>query len=259
MVHIPFPEEGDPLSFIAFSDLHEQAELTAELSANLDWEGVDYAFYIGDLLNNTAVPEQVIDSILNLPTGDHNLPRVFVRGNHETRGPAARQLSDWLLPPGGEWYFTFFSSEVFFIILDSGEDKADEHPEYAGLVDFTAYHQQQAEWLAGVFNSQEYQQAAIRIVLVHHPPFANVTEAFSPVAELLETQTEIDLVISGHIHEAGVWLSDDTGLPFPVATCGGSSRDDMAAVRVDIGSDGLQLRIINLEGALLEEATLPLD
>lgn len=254
---IPFPAAGEEISFIAFSDLHEQYGLAAELAANLDWEGIDYAFYVGDVLNNTTDPDQITESFLNLPTGDQNLPRVFVRGNHETRGSAARNLDDWLLPEGQEWYFTFSSGGVFFIVLDSGEDKADDHAEYSGLVDFSTYHQEQAGWLAEVVSSPEYTQAAYRIVLVHHPPFAEPTEEFSPVIDILSEQDQIDLVISGHIHQSGIWSVDDTGLPFPVVTCGGSSRDNMAAVRVDVGQDGLAVAIFGLNGEQLAQTTVP--
>lgn len=257
LVQVPFPAQGEDLTWIAFSDLHEQSALVSELSANLDWQGIDYAFYVGDLLNNTDNPNQVVESILELPTGGTNIPRVFVRGNHETRGPAARQLDEWLLPPGGNWYFTFTAGDVFFIILDSGEDKSDDHPEYAGLVDFASYHQQQAEWLSEVFEEDDYQQAQYRVVFVHIPPFTEPTEEFSPVVELLKRQETIALVISGHIHQSGIWHPVDTGLPFPVATCGGSSPADMAAVSVAVGSNGLEVTLIDLDGSVFAQEIFP--
>jgi predicted MPP superfamily phosphohydrolase len=256
-VVIPFPEGNENISLIAFSDLHENVALVERFSTKIPWDNLDYAVYVGDLLNNTHDPQQVIEAILNLPTGDKSLPRVLVRGNHETRGPAARQLDDWLLPEGSEWYFTFTSGDVFFIVLDSGEDKSDDHEEYSGLVDFRAYHQKQADWLEQVFTFPEYRQSNHRIVFVHHPPFDDPTTEFSQVVDQLKTQPQIDLVISGHIHNSSLWFPEDTGLPFPVATCGGSSSENIAAVIVYEKSEGLQVDLLDVDGNVFQQALFP--
>ncbi|HBY09119.1 MAG TPA: hypothetical protein DEH22_15565, partial [Chloroflexi bacterium] len=250
---------GDDLFLAAFSDIHEQTKIYAQQAQQIPWEQVDYALYIGDFLNHVDEPEQVARELLNLPTGEVDVPRVFVRGNHEARGDNARALADWLLPAGGKWYYTFSSGNAFFVVLDSGEDKADSHVEYAGLINFTAYQQEQARWLAEVFASPAYQNAAYRVVLVHIPPFAvnYQSPAYAPVQKMLENRTDIDLVMSGHIHNGGIWLPEETGLPYPVTTCGGPLGVDTAAVTVSLTAQGLQLDVINILGETVESAWVP--
>jgi len=156
LVHVALPASGPSISFVAFSDLHERGDLYARLAEQIDWTQMDLAVFLGDLLNNAADAPQVNHSVLSLPTGGLDLPRVFVRGNHETRGEAARSLDEWLLPPGGNFYHTFQAGDAFFIVLDSGEADTDSYVEYSGLVDFASYHQAQAAWLEGVLRSLEF-------------------------------------------------------------------------------------------------------
>jgi predicted MPP superfamily phosphohydrolase len=257
LIHVNLPASGGDLSFVAFSDLHEQDGLYARLAGQIDWPGMDMAVYLGDLLNHVADAPQVDRSILALPTGGLDLPRVFVRGNHETRGEAARSLDEWLLPPGGHFYYTFQAGDAFFIVLDSGEGETDSYVEYSGLVNFADYHREQAAWLQGVFNSPEFARAAYRIVLMHIPPTEKMTPEFSPVFDLLTSREDIDLVMGGHTHAAGIKLPEETGLPFPVTICGGSEKDDMAAVSVQIGRQGLQLSLIGLDGSVWESQLIP--
>ena len=170
-ITIPFPAAGNEISFVSFSDLHEQTDVYEQLAAHVPWDEINLAVYNGDFLNSTVSPEQVTRSILDLPTGNRDLPRVFVRGNHETRNKSARLLGDWLLPDGGHWYQAFTFGNTFFIALDGGEDKPDTDKEYGGLVDFSTYHQEQAKWLEKVLGSPEFQQAQYRVVLLHIPIF----------------------------------------------------------------------------------------
>ncbi|MBI9044749.1 MAG: metallophosphoesterase [Anaerolineaceae bacterium] len=255
LTHIKFPIDSENISFVAFSDIHERTNLYNKLSEHIPWVEMDYAVYIGDLLNNIDDANQSANTILNLPTGSQQIPRMLVRGNHETRGPKARDLSEWLLPPNGNWYFTFETNGLFFIILDSGEDKPDSHTEYAGLVDFSTYHQEQAAWLEKVFISPEYLNSKAQIILVHIPPFRQEElPEFSPVVDLLKKQENIDLIMSGHIHRSGIWLQEDTGFPYPITTCGGSSSDNMAAITVEVRAEELMLQIINIQGEVIEES-----
>ncbi len=264
-LQVSLPPSGAGLSVVAFSDIHEQTRIYNQLAEHITWDGVDEAIYLGDLVSYSADPRQVANSTLSLPTGGRNIPRVFVRGNHETRGEAARLLNGWFLPPEGKWYFTFMSGNVFFVALDSGEDKTDTDLSYAGLNDFADYHRQQAAWLSTVFASQDYQKAAYRVVLVHIPPFiaadqdrfGTVSPEFAPVMDLLNSRTDIDLMMSGHIHEGAIWMPDETGLPYPVTTCGGQYANDAAAVTVRFDPEAFDLMVLDIKGSVIEQTVVP--
>jgi predicted MPP superfamily phosphohydrolase len=267
-VQVEFPPPGKELFLAAFSDIHEQNQIYNQQAQHIPWKQVDIALYLGDLANHVDDAQQTAESILGLSTGELDLPRVFARGNHEARGAKARDLADWLLPPGGKFYYTFESGNAFFVVLDSGEDKPDSHVEYAELINFEEYHQVQAAWLAEVFESQEYQDADYKIILVHIPPFENYsmtfdedfqTEAFDPVLDLLRERNDIDLVMSGHIHNADIWLPEETGLPFPVTTCGGPLGVDTAAVIAHLTNTGIQLDVINILGNTIESVWLQVE
>jgi len=83
------------------------------------------------------------------------------------------------------------------------------------------------------------------------------TDAFDPVLDLLRERDDIDLVMSGHIHRGGIWLPEETGLPFPVTTCGGPLGIDTAAVTAHLKETGIQLDVINILGNTVESAWLP--
>jgi len=255
VIHVTFPpEEDDDLFLVAFSDIHEMNFFYEQLARHIPWAQVDYALYLGDFVNDEHDVADLAENMIRLPTGGRDIPRVFARGNHEARGPGARALSDVFLPPGGQWYFTFSQGDIFFIVLDSGEDKLDAHVEYAGLVDFVSYHQEQAAWLEAVFSSPAYRQAAQRVVLVHIPPFAveHQSPAFAPVLDALRSHPEIDLVMSGHIHKGGIWPPEETGWPFPIVTCGGPLGVDSAAVMVQLTPAGMQVQVIDIFGRVID-------
>ena len=92
---------------------------------------------VKDILGNAAY----------LSKGEY--PVVYVRGNHETRGEFAAHLRDYFPTDTNELYFTFRYGPVSAVVIDSGEDKADDHYEYSGLVDFESYRQQEFDWLKG--------------------------------------------------------------------------------------------------------------
>ncbi|MFT3894428.1 MAG: metallophosphoesterase [Anaerolineales bacterium] len=254
-VTVPFPSKGDDISFVSFSDIHERADVYNSLAAHIPWNEMDLAVYNGDLLNSTVNPEQVTHSILGLSTGGLDLPRLFVRDNHETRNEGARLLDDWMLPTGGTWYQAFTFGNTFFIVLDCGEDKLDDHQEYGGLVDFTSYQKEQAAWLDGVLKSPEFQQAQYQIVITHMPLFGEEQEppAFEPVASLLRNNQDIDLMLNGHTHIYGIFSPEESGLPYPVAFSGGPEMDSAAAVVVNMTANSPQVKIIDTNGTIVEQ------
>jgi predicted MPP superfamily phosphohydrolase len=254
-ITIPFPAAGDDISFVSFADLHEQADVYERLAAQIPWNELDVAVYNGDLLDSTISPQQVSHSIVGLSTGGRDLPRIFVRGNHETRNVGARLLDDWMLPQGGTWYQAFTFGNTFFIVLDCGEDKTDSHIEYGGLVDFAGYQKEQAAWLQHVLASSEFQQAKYQVVLLHMPIFGEEQTPleFEPVASLLRNNTDIDLMVNGHTHIYGIFPPGESGLPYPVAFSGGPETDTAAAVVVKMGADAPQVKIIDITGTVMEQ------
>lgn len=135
----------------------------------------------------------------------------MTRGNHENRGAYAQHWLDYFPTPTGETYYTFRRGPAFFIVLDGCEDKPDNDPRYYGMGDWNEYRRQQAEWLKGVVNSDEFRAAPVRIVLMHMIPGKEdswygeqqIRRLFVP--EL--AGKGIDLMLCGHYHRYH-WIDD---------------------------------------------------
>lgn len=257
VIEVPFPAADAEITFVSFSDLHEQAGLYTQLAAAVDWQSVDLAVYNGDMVNSVVSAEQFGRMLFNLPTGGRVLPRVYVRGNFETLGEGARELGDWLLPPpGGRWYHAFTFGNTFFIVIDSGEAQEEAVQQNSGLVDFHAYHREQARWLAEVALSPEYAAARYRVVLVHAPLHRAVSPDFDRIGQWLISRKDIDLMVSGHIHLRGIWLPPETRLPFVVATSGGPTPSEAAFVQVRTARSGLEVRVVDVDGQVVSSTVI---
>src|SRR5699024_8608909 len=82
------------------------------------------------------------------------IPFIMSRGNHETRGAFRREFKQYFSYPTNKYYFSFKQGPVYWVVLDTGEDKPDDHPVYGGVVDFDSYRQEQVDWLTKVVTSE---------------------------------------------------------------------------------------------------------
>jgi hypothetical protein len=174
------------------------------------------------------------------------------RGNHENRGAYAQHWLDYFPTPTGETYYTFRRGPAFFIVLDGCEDKPDNDPRYYGMGDWNEYRRQQAEWLKGVVNSDEFRAAPVRIVLMHMIPGKEdswygeqqIRRLFVP--EL--AGKGIDLMLCGHYHRYH-WIDDGSrGVDFPILV---NSNND--CLRVSADAKGIDLKVVNTAGAVIKQ------
>ncbi len=122
-------------------------------------------------------------------------PVIFVRGNHDYRGFKLTQLYQQF----GIRYFNYRFSlgGVHFTVLDSGEDKADEHSEYAGYLDCESYCKTQLTWL-----EKQPEQHGVCVALSHMPTIFYNREDSMRAAQLLH-RNGVRLLVCGHTHETG--------------------------------------------------------
>jgi predicted phosphohydrolase len=101
---------------------------------------------------------------------------------------------------------------TFWIILDGGEDKPDDHDVYAHTVDYDSYRLEQKAWLSKVLQSKERKKAK-RTVVVTHIPFFHSDDWHGTLHnrecfhELLQ-KNKVTAVISGHTHKFGFYPPD---------------------------------------------------
>ncbi|TCD10869.1 metallophosphoesterase family protein [Pedobacter frigidisoli] len=217
----------EEISFLMMNDIHDRPESIPLLLNLVPAKKQDFIFFNGDVFDYQTDEKQIIDHMLQ-PCVDNfakQTPFIYVRGNHETRGKFARVFPQYYMHVG---YAAFTLGPVRFVVLDTGEDKEDSHPVYAGIVDFDDYRIQQAEWFKTEINSKAFKKAPFRIVLMHIPPrFSGDAHGPKHCTELFEpllNQGKIDLVLSGHTHKYMVHQPDKDLNHYPLII-GGGPRD----------------------------------
>lgn len=250
---------SEELSFLVFSDIHEQSHLYSPLLELGGKSPYDFVVLGGDVLNHVDSSQQIADQMITPLTDGFasEIPFVFVRGNHETRGELSRSFLDYIDTPTSNYYYSFDLGLVHFTILDSGEDKDDTHEEYSGLNDFAAYREAQTAWLEEEVVSDAYVSATYRIVLVHSPlnEYLSDSDAGSFMdyqqiwCELLNA-TGADMTISGHHHENLIYApaSESNPFNFPMIVTGGYEPENQEILRCDITATGLDLYVLQDDG-----------
>lgn len=253
-----FDHSKKQFSFGVVADIHEKSAKLDILLQNIDLNTIDLMFYTGDILNWIGENE---DRIFNgfLDVSVHRFskekPFIFVRGNHEARGPGARRLMQYFPHHTDKYYYGFRQGNVFFIVLDVGEDKEDSHPVYAGLVDFDRYRDEQAEWLRALIQENEFKSAAYRIVIEHIPLFTDskghgAKDATEKWGSILN-QADIDLMISGHHHQYNYIEKGIGKNHFPVLVLG----KDMI-LKTDVSESGIEITVVDIHGNPVDSVSL---
>ncbi|MEQ9287938.1 MAG: FN3 domain-containing metallophosphoesterase family protein [Cyclobacteriaceae bacterium] len=222
--------DQESTSFVLLTDVHEQPDKVGALLEDTDFESTDFVIMDGDFMNDFNEEKNLFEGSIDTLTQifAKELPLYIVRGNHETRGVMGHLLKDYFHFPDGKYYYTFSYGDTFFIVLDSGEDKADSDIEYSGLVDFDAYRTKEAEWLNRVVNSEQYRKARHRIVFSHIPPYGGgqwhgdieMQNKFVPILN----KAGIDLMICGHTHRYSFVEANPGRNEFPILICSNTAK-----------------------------------
>lgn len=166
-----FPEKGSDISFLVFNDIHGRADYMAELVKNEDFSTHDFVLFNGDMSSSVENSDQLfkdyIDTAVSLYASE--LPLIYNRGNHETRGRHADFLAEYFPTNSKNFYQLYMVGDIACLVLDCGEDKPDNDIEYGNLADYDAYRVEESEWLRQVVASESFRNAAARIVFLHIP------------------------------------------------------------------------------------------
>ena len=133
---------------------------------------------------NETVEEQVkifLDPDIDRKDYAARIPYLFCPGNHDDRGFANRHLERvWMFRQPEErssrdWdlgrNFAVRMGDIALIGLDTGEDKVDTNPLFAGLFNNTEYRKAQTLWLKDALNRKEIRSAPYLVAFCHIPLF----------------------------------------------------------------------------------------
>lgn len=221
-----FPEFETPVSrFFTFTPLPQNRDIRCYMLADTHnsfdepvaavqkFGEIDLLLLNGDIVDPCYSEEKV--SQMYALTGkltEGNIPIIYSRGNHDMRGCYAERLTLDTPNVHNNYYYTTRLGNLWVLVLDCGEDKADSHPELFGTVDCHSYRLQQTEFLKQLIKNaqQEYMAPGIthRLVMCHIPFNLKCSdnnkseeETYAEWNRLLREHICPNLLLYGHNHE----------------------------------------------------------
>lgn len=216
----------------------------------------DAIILLGDSSPGLDFEEQAVDNIVefggNLSKGTK--PVIFARGNHETRGAYAAELSEAL---GMESFCYMAQSGPYsFIVLDSSEDKIDDHPEYGGLTVYGNSRNETVKWLGNIKTPTN------RVIALSHD--WRVSSVEQDLSERAWTHLErlgVTLMVSGHTHDCRI-IGEGTDEEKVYASkypnvlgymAGGSNGKTFVASKMTLSGDGIKIEAFDNKGTKVFE------
>lgn len=225
------PIEKEPVRIYHIADAHNQVEKPVSVGKYFG-DNLDLLILNGDIPNHSgdiSYFTTIHEIAAQLTNGE--IPVVFSRGNHDMRGIYGEKIEDHVPTDHGNSFYTFRVGHIWGIVLDCGEDKADEHEAYGNTICCKAFRRRQTEYLNSVVAEcrKEYEAEGVtnRLVICHVPftekfpkPFDIDEEIYAEWAALLRENVRPQLMLCGHMHKAYIThvgdANDCLGQPCPV-------------------------------------------
>lgn len=263
--------EADTATFTCWNDTHENAVSLSGLTELLQRNPTDFLLWNGDATNDINRQERLVEQFIS-PAGKPfaaSTPLFLGRGNHDVRGRDARFLADIITGPEGRYYYAFRQGPLACLVMDTGEDKPDATPVYAGLNDFASYRTEQARWLAEVIKQPWFRRAAFRVAFLHIPLVWETEipahwpgvwgagikgwiceDGYNKWHDLL-CKGKVDLVISGHTHQPA-WFPANRNRYYAQLIGGGPAPEQALAITGRVTKKAMEIKLQNLQGATVE-------
>lgn len=272
----PLPDTDIRIYHVADAHGMVDAPVAAAKKFSAVYGGIDLLVLNGDVIDHSGSVEN-FDAIYRISEGiaAGEIPVVFSRGNHDTRGLCAERFCEYIpLSPTGDSYFSVRQGPLWAVVIDCGEDKPDGNAEYGGTVCFADFREREEAFLNALTEHSETEYAApgvrYRLVFSHmpftrknQPPFDIEEARYTAWAELLRTYVRPQLFLAGHTHRLAfdpiAGDADAFGQPSPIAVL---SAPDRKNARWSGGGCILKeteiLVVYNSAEEILEERQVPL-
>jgi predicted phosphodiesterase len=238
--------------FVMLNDIHAKQEKMDALLNTLEPGKTDMVFFTGDMVSMVPTEEILFQGFVDLAVSRFakQVPFYLARGNHETRGLFATSFLTYFPTLTGMPYYTLKHGDVFYIVLDGGEDKPDSCLEYYETAQYDNYRKAEAEWLKKVVESDECKNAKYRIVVMHMPPIGgknmwhgpkHAGECFLPILN----KANITVMLSGHTHKYSYNLPDTTDAEFPILV-----NAHNTALKANVTKNGVTIDVIDMSGSV---------
>ncbi len=275
----PIDPNKERINIYNIADAHNRVDgpINAGKYFERTGEELDLLILNGDIPNHSGDVAyfEAIHRIAAGVTGGE-IPVVFARGNHDTRGVCAELIEDYTPTDNGVSYYTFRLGPVWGIVMDCAEDKPDDHVEYAHTICCEDFRRRETRWLEALCNAEkpEYSDGGIKykIVVVHNPfterrnpPFDIEEDTFAHWASLLRENVKPHLMICGHVHKCYVTYPggerDAFGQPCPIVAASKLSKDDLSFFvggAITLDGNMAYVRFTDNDGNIVGEETVKL-
>ena len=241
------------VAFSVVNDMHEHDSILRVLYKDVKPGKYDFVCFNGDMTTSIDAESELMDHYLASSSElfASDTPLYVARGNHENRGTFAMEWMNYFPSSTGRPYFSFRQGPVYFIVLDSGEDKPDSDIRYYGLSTTDAYREQEARWLKGVVESEEYRSAPLHIVVLHMIPGGKSSwhgeQELRRLLVPILNEASVDIMLCGHYHRYQ-WIDDGSrGTNFPILV---NSNRDKLVVKAD--RRGIDIDVVNTGGEVIK-------
>ncbi|MDV6029108.1 MAG: metallophosphoesterase [Phycisphaera sp. RhM] len=265
------------LRVVAINDTHENLATITRLHVQIEKLNPDVLIWNGDTCNDFNAPKATEQILLN-PANNLEMswastrPLLFSNGNHDVRGERAREAARSFVGCPESQDLPYNQALRFgplaIITLDTGEDKPDRHPVFAGTAAYEPYREQQAAWLKQIVAQPHIRSAPFKIATSHIPlrgleghNDGTTLEGYAYYSGFgaklwLPTlkQAGVQAVLSGHMHRDRLDDASDT-MPVSQFVGGGPKPEQATLTIIDTKQNDrladLEIRIVDLDALVL--------
>jgi acid phosphatase type 7 len=275
-LRLPDPN-AQKMRVISINDIHANTQTVCSLHVQIEKLQPDLLIWNGDTCKDFNAEDAPAQIMLN-PANDLNKawaatrPLLFSNGNHDVRGQRAREAVKCFVscPESTELPYNqaLRLGPLALITLDTGEDKPDHHPVFAGTAAYEPYRENQAIWLKWVLQQEAIKDAPFKVATAHIPlrglegqPDGTTLDDYARYsgfgAKLWLPQLKaagFEAVISGHTHRA---RHDGPTAEMPVHQFvgGGPEPEQATLTLIDVvlthGKASMQIQITDLHNKVL--------
>ncbi len=238
--------------FAVITDTHEKVSRIHTLLGEIRKTPEDFVAHLGDTVNY-AVSEQQLKEVFLAPTAEDlggTTPLLYVHGNHEYRGPFARELGPYLHAQDGRYDYARDDGPLHLIAVDTGEDKPDDTNVYAGLNDLRDYRREGLVRFGQALSASRTRSAPFTVILGHQPDWGWTGGGNAKWTQLANA-AHVDLFIAGHLHVFKFIKPGEQGNDFPILVVG---QDQVAWVEAT--DTALKVRVTDSKGKLIDAFVL---
>ncbi len=267
-------KKDEDICIYHLSDVHGR-KAAAIKSGSLYSANTDLLILNGDISSSTqTVKESLLPLQIAYELTKGEKPCIITRGNHDLRGKYAERIGEFYPLDNGLFYYTVRLGPVWVFVLDCGEDKNDDHREYAGTIAFHKYRKKESDFIRKVIADprSEYGDDGVRYrFIVSHIPFMHTD--YNPLLQLhvfdIEQDTYGEWVrmindnvkpqfgLFGHVHKTGVIFGtqkyNDKGFAAPVILGGRPDGTKVVGCLITLHRDCAEVSFNS--GNKTEEAT----